>query len=442
MPLDANAAEILDLTRQHESSTLNTFALTEQPPLFVRGEGAMLITDAGQRVTDLVCGSCVSNLGHGHPRQNAALKRQIDTGILHTGTRLPNPARAELYAELSTLFPDDMNAIHLMTSGSEAVESAIKAAQYATGRRQVISFQGAFHGRTLGALSVSSVRSARAPFLPLDPGVTFFPYPYGLRPPFPCAPENLSEFCLEYLRRSLKNPSSGLDAPSCLLVEAVQGVGGVIVPPVGFLAGLRAICDEFDLIMIVDEIWNGFGRSGNWFAYQAEAIKPDLVTIAKGLTSTLPMSAVIGPSDLLQQWPAGLHTGTFQGNPLTCAVAAETIRIMRDEAVVENVQNVIAPTFAALLGPLIEHAHVAQLRVNGGHAALELVDADDGMTPDPQAVKTVQRRCLARGVLTYGGGIYGNCLMFMPPLIIERDLLRDALRIVVEEVGALARVPA
>lgn len=430
--------DALSLTRRFETSAYNTFALSDEPPMLASGQGACVYGEDGRRYLDLVCGSCVSNLGHDHPRQRAALHAAIDTGLYHVGTRLAARARADLYRELAALFPAELDTVHLMTTGSDAIETAIKAARYVTGRHQVLGFHGSFHGRTLGTLALTSQRSARAPFEPLDAGVHLLPYPYALRPPLPgCDATNITDACLDYLRRALKSPVSGLHHPAALVVEAIQGVGGVVKPADGFLEGLRAICTECDIVMVLDEVWNGFGRAGSWFAYELDGIRPDLVTVSKGLSAGLPLSACIGTSSLLKAWPHGLQTGTWQGNVLACALACETIRSYRDEGLIARVADVIGPQLQRRLQVLHGQAHVAEVRVHGAQAAIELVEDRASLTPDVRRLKAVQRRCQERGVLTYSGGWYGNCLILLPPFVIGADELDEALDIVIEAVTHL-----
>ena len=427
---------IIDLTRSYETTAANTFRQMAKPPVFVKGSGASLWTDDGQRYIDLVCGSAVTALGHGDSVQTDAIKAQLETGVLHTGTRLPAPRRAELYGELARIFPDKIAAFQLANAGSEAVEVALKSAQYATGRRSVIAFYGGYHGRTMGALSVTATKRVREPFLPLDANVHFFPYPYPYRPPLPGSNRaTIGEHCLEYLRNALINPVSGLDRPSAMIVEAIQGVAGVVVPPPGFLTGLREICQEFDILMIVDEIWNGFGRTGKWFGFDHDGIVPDLVTIGKAFSGSLPLSGVAGRSDILQRWPGGMHTSTFQGNPLACAAAVASIRRIRDDKLLSHAGEFIGPTLVRYLSPLQDLPHVGEVRVIGAIAGIELVD-DDGQ-PAPELVNKAQNFCLDHGVLVYAGGWYDNVLMLVVPLVIDDDEMDQALSSVVQAITTI-----
>lgn len=420
--------DILALTREYESTAVNTFGLTEKPPLFVRGEGATLWDQAGKSYVDLVCGSSVTILGHGNAHQRAAILTEVNSGILHTGTRLPSVARARLYECLGKLVPPELDTIHLLNSGAEAVETALKAAQFVSGRNEVLSFFGAYHGRTRGALAATASKRARGPFRPFDGTVHFFPYPYGYRPPIPGHDAiSIGEACLEYLRRSLSNPYSGI-TPSVLIVEAVQGVAGVVIPPKGFMKGLREICDEFDIVMIVDEIWNGFGRAGQWFAFERDGIVPDLVTFGKAVSGSLPLAGVIGKAKFLRAWSPGMHTSTFQGNPIACAAAVAGIEQIRDLDLLERCRQEIEPALAAFTADIVDGPGIGEGRIIGAQAGIELVRNKD--TPDPDRLRRVQLGCLDRGVLVYGGGWHGNVLMLLPPLVITSNELRHALTVV------------
>ena len=422
--------DVLEITRRHESSAANTFRTTDAPPVFTTGQGAWLCTAAGARCLDLVCGSATSNLGHGHPAHRAAIERALDTGITHTGTRLPSPFRAELYERLASILPARIDSFQLANSGAEAVEAALKAAQYATGRRRLLSFAGGYHGRTLGALSVTHGARIRTPFSTLDGIVDFLPYPYAEDP---VGPVHDAGACLVALDARLAALADAGDPPAALIVEAIQGVGGVIAPPRAFLTGLRARCQAHGVVLIADEIWSGFGRCGKWFSFQHSGIAPDLVVMGKALSGGLPLSAVAGPPDILKVWPPGMHTSTFQGNPLACAMAVATIDTIRSDGLLNRAVTVIEPLLRRRLTPLGEHRQVHAVRVAGAQAAIEFVDA--GGTPDPNRIARLQRRCLDHHLLVYAGGWHGNALMLLPPLIIDEADLRAALDRIVALVG-------
>ncbi len=409
-------ANTLRLTRAHESTAANTFRLVPEPPVFVRGDGPWLFAQGGQQYLDLVCGSATTSLGHAHPAHMAVLQDALATGILHTGTRLPSPFRAKLYEELQTILPPGLTRIQLLNSGAEAVEAAIKAAQFATGRTRLVAFDGGYHGRTLGALSLTSGARIRAPFQLLTGSVDMLPYP---------GPGLTADQALAAAAGLFAERAAAQDLPALVLVEAVQAVSGLIAAGREFLQGLSDLCRQHDIPLALDEIWNGIGRTGHWFGFDHAGISPDLVIMGKALSGGLPLSAVAAGERFLGQWPAGMHTSTFQGNPLACAMAVATLQIIRTDNLLSHVRTVVEPLLTSALMPLRGRAGVADVRIAGAQAAVAFFTPDG--QPDPARAQALQRAMLERQILVYGGGASGECLMLVPPLNIAAEPLSDAL---------------
>jgi len=420
MRLDPPSA--LSITRARESMAGNTFRLVADPPVFVRGDGPWLLDEDGRRYLDLVCGSATTNLGHAHPAHLKALSEVLDSGILHTGTRLPSVFRAELYQRLCKVLPVQLNCFHLANSGAEAMEAAIKAAQFATGRKRLIAFVGGYHGRTIGALSITHAERIRAPFSTLDSLVDFLPYPDA------AGSVNAELAALDERLSALRREN---DLPAAIVIEAVQAVSGVIGPNVDFLKGVREISSRHDVPLLLDEIWNGFGRTGQWFGFQHAGIEPDIVVMGKGLSSGLPLSAVAAGELFLRVWPPGMHTSTFQGNPAACAMAVATIDVIRRDNLLSHVSSVIAPAMETALSGLVGLPGIAAVRVVGAQAAIQF--HRDGL-PDDSRSANLQRRLLREQFLVYGGGRQSDCLMLMPPINLEREILNSALTKIVETV--------
>lgn len=408
------AAATLQITRLRESTAANTFRIVSNPPVFVSGEGAWLIDDNGRRYLDLACGSATTVLGHGHKDHQDAVRRVLDTGILHTGTRLPSPFRAELYERLTEILPAHLDCIQLANSGAEAVEAALKAAQYTSGRRRILSFEGGYHGRTLGALSVTHGARVRDPFTTLDDLVDFLPYPEDS---LQC------DAALETLDARLDELNCAGDLPAALIVEPVQGVSGVHEAPGAFLQAVQARCREREIAFVVDEIWSGFGRAGRWFSFERAGLQPDLVLMGKALSGGLPLSAVAGSSRYLKGWPPGMHTSTFQGNPVACAMAVANIDAIRTGNLIERVSNVIEPVLGRL-------KRIPGVRVVGAQAAVPLIT--NGSEFGAERAERLQRICLDEGRLIYAGGRQGEAVMVVPPLIVARADLECAVERVVE----------
>lgn len=409
-----------EITRVHESSAANTFRICAEPPVFRRGDGAWLYDGDGRKWLDLVCGSATSNLGHNHPAHQRALREAMATGILHTGTRLPSPFRARFYAELASILPPDLACLQLANSGAEAIEAAIKAAQFATGRQRLIAFEGGYHGRTLGALSLTDGDRIRAPFSVLDGQVDFMPYP-GLHEPG----VDRVDMCLSRLAHRLEELRRAAELPAALVIEAIQGVAGVWAPAAAFLSGVRDLTRRYQVLMIADEIWNGFGRAGRWFAFERAGIEPDMVTMGKGMSGGLPLSAVAASPDILKSWPPGMHTSTFQGNPLACSMATATIGVIRQDRLLAHVRDSIEPALDRALRPLADLSRVGGVRVAGAQGAVDILDT--GGAPDPATATRLQRAALARRILIYQGGRAGNSVMIVPPVNIEVKQLSQGL---------------
>jgi 4-aminobutyrate aminotransferase len=417
-------AETLSLTRAHESTAANTFRLVPDPPVFERGEGPWLITAGGTRYLDLVCGSATTSLGHAHPAHIAAAQQALATGILHTGTRLPSPFRAALYCRLQAILPPGLTRIQLVNSGAEAVEAAIKAAQFATGRSRLVAFEGGYHGRTLGALSLTSGQRIRAPFRLLDANISTLPYP---------GPDVTAEQALDAAATLFTSCAEAGDLPALVLVEAVQAVSGLIPAGQTFLQGLSELCRQHDIPLALDEIWNGIGRTGHWFGFAPSEITPDFVIMGKALSGGLPLSAVAAGERFLGAWPAGMHTSTFQGNPVACAMAVATLDTIRNQDLLTHVSHIIAPLLTSALMPLRSLPGVADVRIAGAQAAISFFD--EAGQPEPARAKALQQTMLKEHVLVYGGGASGESLMLVPPINIGAETLSAALATLVSAVG-------
>ena len=412
------AGSVLGITRSHESSAANTFRLTPAPPVFLRGDGPWLYDEQGRKWLDLVCGSGTSNLGHNHPAHLAAVQEALATGILHTGTRLPSPFRSRLYEELALILPAELSCIQLANSGAEANEAAVKAAQYATGRTRLISFEGGYHGRTIGALSLTDGDRIREAFSVLEGLVDFFPYPVS-----PGSGSDEVGACLSRLSDRLEELRKTNDLPAALMVEAIQGVSGVLSPPAEFLPGIRDLTLRHGVLMVCDEIWCGFGRAGRWFSFETAGVVPDMVTMGKAMSGGLPLSGVAASPAILKSWPPGMHTSTFQGNPLACNMAAATIRTIRGDELLAHVGQTVEPVLERDLRPLCAFPHVHGVRIAGAQAAVDIVDGEG--RPDPETALRLQGTAHSRRILVYLGGRNGNSLMLVPPINIDGTVLSE-----------------
>ena len=406
-------------------------SLAEDWPLLpvVRAEGAYLYTADNRRYLDFTSGIAVTNLGHGHPRVLAAAREQMEK-FSHSavGITLHEPL-LRLTEELPKHMPSGMNMFFFGNSGAEAVEGAIKLARYVTGRPGIIAFEGGFHGRTYGAASVTSVKSKyRNHYEPFVPSVYFAPYAY----PYRCPMGEDEEAVLAYSLGGVQRIFERLIPPSqvaAMLVEPVQGEGGYVVPPARFLQALREICDQHGILLILDEVQTGFGRTGQMFAAQTFGVQPDIMAIAKGIANGFPLGATVASRELMSQWTAGSHGTTYGGNPVACAAALATLDVIRDENLLENCRVMgerFLEGFRQLKG---EYASIGEVRGAGLMVAMELIVPGSNKTPDGKTAFSVLQSCLERGLLGYMAGIAGQVIRFIPPLNVTQDQINEALTI-------------
>jgi 4-aminobutyrate aminotransferase-like enzyme len=385
---------------------------TSPPPIFwQRARGANVWDVDGNRYVDLTAGFGVANAGHAHPEVVAALIGQ-SAELLHAmGDVYPAEVKVALLEEIARRYPGGAPARAVLgSSGSDAVEIALKTALVASGRPGLVAFEGAYHGLTLGALSATWRPLFREPFRPLLPDTTAFAR-FG---------------DVDDVGRA----ASACPAPvGAVLVEPIQGRGGERIPPRGFLAGLRALCDREGWLLIADEVYTGCGRTGRWFACEHEQVVPDLLCLAKGLASGMPISACAGRAELMDAWPPSegeaLHTQTFLGHPPGCAAALASLRVLARERLVERSAELGAKALAQLERRFAGRPGVRDVRGLGLLLAVEL----DGA----QRCERLCTRALARGVIALPSGDDGRVLSLTPPLSIDPDLLAQAIDLLADE---------
>ena len=394
----------------------------------VDSEGCYLYTEDGRKVLDLASGVAVNNLGAKNPRVVEAIKKQLDT-MIHVGHNVVyNMSYVELAEKLVELTGGDTK-VYFSNSGAEANEGAIKLAKYVTGRPGVISFKNSFHGRTIGCVSVTGSSSAyRKYYEPLLPSVYWADYANCYRCPFgrekgKCAMECLSQF--DTIFGKLIDP----ECVAAIIVEPVQGEGGYIVPEKAFLEGLRKICDKHGIMLIFDEVQTGIGRTGELYAYQTFGVKPDILTSAKALGGGIPLSAAIAKKEIMDKWPAGAHGGTFGGNPLACAAALETLRIIDEDGLLDNCKKMGSYFKTRLMELKDKYPNViGDVRGVGLMIAMEIVDEDG--KPDAKMTAEIKEKALDRDVLLLTCGSDHNVVRFIAPLIItekEIDIVIDVI---------------
>jgi len=395
------------------------------PIIASRAEGCYVYDQDGTAYLDFTSGIGVTNTGHCHPRVVEAIRKQAGM-LLHGQVNIiVHEPMLELIEELSTILPTSMDGFFFSNSGAEAIEGAIKLARQSTGRSNVIVFQGSFHGRTIGTMSLTTSKTIyRAGYQPLMPGVFVAPYPYAYR--YGWDDEQTSHWCLEELDYLLQTQTAPGET-AALLVEPVLGEGGYVVPPKSFLRGLREVCDRYDILLIVDEIQSGFGRTGKWFALEHFSVEADILVIAKGLASGLPLSAVISRLELMEKWEPGSHGGTYGGNAVACAAGVATIQAIRDESLLENVYDRGVQLITGLRHHQESHQNIGDVRGLGLMIGTEFRTPD--RQPDRNSAKTVVNSCLEDGLILLTCGPWDNTVRWIPPLIVDEAQISYALDI-------------
>jgi 4-aminobutyrate aminotransferase-like enzyme len=409
-----------------------TYLADNFPSFWERASGAHVIDADGHDYLDLTAAFAVMGPGYAHPRIVRAGQEQLARLNHGMGDVHPPAIKAEFLRRLVEVNPIKDGKVILSSSGSEAVESAMKTALIATGRARIIAFSGGYHGLGHGALAGTTGALFRAPFYrQLHPFVYHVPHPYDWR-----AIGGTDETLLAYLDFLLSDPYSGVGDVGAILVEPIQGRGGIRPLTTAFAQGLRTLCDRHGLLLIYDEIFTGFGRTGYWFGADYLGVIPDIACYGKGMTGGFPLSACVGRSELMDRWGTStgeaVHTSTFLGNPLGCALALATIDVLEQERLVERAMG---------LGPIIQdffacHPHplIHDVRGSGAMWGIELPVSFGGAT-----MGRLMALMLQRGYIILGSGSHGNVISLTPPFVIDPDELRDALHALLTTLDELAQ---
>ena len=383
----------------------------DYPFVMSHGRGCEVWDVDGNRFLDFMAGIAVCATGHAHPKVVEAV-REAAGEFLHISSDYWHERMVGLGERLAKLAPMDEPVLSFICqSGTEAVEGAIKLARYVTGRPRFIGFLGGFHGRTMGSLSFTSSKyTQQKGFAPTMPGVTHVPYPNPYRPLF--AGEDQGKAVLDYIRMLFERnvPASEVAA---ILIEPLQGEGGYLWPPEGFLAGLRALCDEHGILLIFDEVQSGVGRTGRMWACEHSGVKPDIMTSAKGLGSGLPIGAIIAKTKIMEQWKRGAHGNTFGGNPLSCAAAIATLDLVQHEYAA-NAARVGEHFMGRLREMMRDYPCIGEVRGRGLMIGMELIENDAERTPARALCDRLVTRGYHNGLLLLSCGV--STLRFMPPL--------------------------
>jgi len=400
-----------------------------------RLEGVYVYGHDGRRYLDFLSGFGACNAGHNHPRIVAAAREQMARMVHAPVGVIAHEPLLRLAWELGQVTPGKADAFFFGNSGAEAVEGALKLARYVTGRSGIVAFLGSFHGRTLGAATVTTskvtYRTGHGPFLP-DVYFARFPYPFRsqAQDAEACAQEALAD--VDRLFEHVVAPED----VAAFLVEPIQGEGGYVIPPRSWLAALRQICDRYDILLVFDEVQTGFGRTGEWFAAQAFGVEPDVVCLAKSIANGFPLGATAARRELMHRWGAASHGTTYGGNPISCAAALATLEVIREEKLLENARVQGAYMLAALDDLQAESPIVGDVRGMGLMIGVEFVKPGMGKAPNTEAVRRILDRALAGGLLLYPCGHWTQTIRLIPPLTVTREQVDEGLAIFREAVLA------
>ncbi|HEY3884716.1 MAG TPA: acetyl ornithine aminotransferase family protein [Vicinamibacterales bacterium] len=397
----------------------------DYPLVIARGEGAVIEDVDGNTFLDCAAGIAVNSTGVSHPEVVKAIADQASKFIHMSGTDFYYEPQVRLAEELAGLVPIDGGVRSFFgNSGTEATEAVIKLARYHTKRANVIAFLGSFHGRSLGSLALTASKAVqRRGFGPFMPGVYHAPYPDPYR--FNGSPDACAAAALAYIREQLFVHLVSPDEVAAIVVEPIQGEGGYIVPPKPFLHGLRELATEYGILLALDEVQSGMGRTGRMFASEHFGVTGDLVTIAKGVASGLPLGVACARKDVMD-WPPGAHASTFGGNPVACAAALATIRLLREQYVA-NAAAVGEHLIDRMRALQEKHPLVGDVRGRGFMIGVELVRDRTTKTRAPDERNAVVQAMFRRGVLILGAG--RNALRFAPPLVLTKTQADIVLRI-------------
>lgn len=411
----------------HMSQRLAPSMAKDHPNLPVeKEEGCYYYGVDGKHYLDFTSGIATTNVGHRHPKVVQAIKDGADQLAHGPSGVIMYESILELADRLAEKLPGDLDCFFFGNSGAEAVEGALKLAKHVTQRPYIVSFTGGFHGRSMGALSVTSSKSKYRQFL--QPSGSYqIPYaqvddcPHGVNP---------DEYVVEQLEKDFKRLFNHQVTPeevAAVIVEPVLGEGGYIVPPKEWLEKVREVCDRHNILLIFDEVQTGFGRTGEWFASETFGVTPDIMAIAKGIANGLPLSATVAPQALMKKWPLGSHATTFGGNPIACSAALAVLDVIEEEKLLENAKTQGAYAAEQLQHLKEKHEVIGHVRSIGLMIGIEIIDPETG-EPNSDGLFKILDHALENGVLFYFGGNQTEIIRMIPPLTVTKEQIDEGLQ--------------
>jgi 4-aminobutyrate aminotransferase len=394
----------------------------DYPFVMSHGRGAEVWDVDGNRFVDFASGIAVCSTGHSHPTVVAAIQEAAQK-FLHISSDYWHEGQVRLAERMAELDPVNGPAMTFFAnSGAEAVEGALKLARQTTGRSRFIGFLGGFHGRTMGALSFTASKyTQQRGYFPTMPGVVHVPYPNPYRPLFAGADQGRAVISYIEMLMERNVPANEIAA---VLIEPIQGEGGYIVPPDGFLKSLRELCDKHGILLIFDEVQSGVGRTGKMFAWQHTGVRPDILTLAKGIASGLPLGLVVASQKVMEKWPPGSHANTYGGNPLCCAAALATLDLV-EKSFAANAEAMGTRALAKLRELAHKYPAIGDLRGRGLMIGVELVKDRNSRAPAKELAAKVVNRAYHNGLLLLECGASG--IRLIPPLMIGQPLLDEGM---------------
>ena len=390
-----------------------------------RGEGCYVYTTDGEQYLDFTSGIGVTNTGHSHPAVVKAIQDQA-AKMIHAQVNIYfHQPLVRLSHALNEVTPPHLDTFFFSNSGAEAIEGAVKLARHYTKRSNIIVFQGGFHGRTAQTMAMTTAKTVyRVDYQPLPGGIFVAPFPYAYR--YGMTDEQVSQWALRELDMLLHTQSAPQET-AAMMIEPVLGEGGYVPAPPQFLQGLRRICDEHGILLIMDEVQSGFGRTGKFFCHEHAGIKADMMVMAKGLGSGFPISAIASTREIMSKWQVGTHGGTYGGNVIGCAAAEATIKVIKEEGLVENA----AARGQQLLDGLAEiqsrFPALGDVRGLGLMVGCEFTNPNTGQPDDALTKKVTSHALEDSHLLLLTCGMYGNVIRWIPPLVVTEAQINEGL---------------
>jgi len=405
-----------------------------------RGLGATVLDVDGNYYIDFSAGVGVLNMGHSNPPVVEAIQLQAEK-MTHA-LDFPGLPRVMLSEKLVEIAPGGLKGQSRVflcgPTGADAIEAAVKLGKYHSQKPGVISFEGGWHGVSGSGLAATGKKSTKERFLPVMPEVYMVPYAYCYRCAFGLVYPSCDLQCAKYVEHLVRDPDTGATSPGSLLIEPIQGEGGIVVPPDGYLQEIRRICTEYGLVLIMDEIQTGFARTGKMFCCEHSNVTPDIMAVSKTLGGGLPLAALLIKEDI-DSWSSGAHVGTFRGNLVSCAAGLATLEFIEKEELVSRSQR-LGEKLQDRLKEISERSkYIVDVRGKGLYVGCEIVKDRDTKEPGPEILKELQERCFEKGVILWKGGRWNNVVRFMPALVITESLLDQGIDIFEEALQTMEK---